>query len=85
VLLIFDPRQTSQPGSVPPHGATGPGHVALGVASRDLDAWREQLAAKGVPIERVVRWPRGGASLYIRDPAGNSVELVTPGCWESLW
>jgi catechol 2,3-dioxygenase-like lactoylglutathione lyase family enzyme len=28
-----------------------------------------------------VEWPRGGRSLYFRDPAGNSVELVTPGPW----
>jgi catechol 2,3-dioxygenase-like lactoylglutathione lyase family enzyme len=25
--------------------------------------------------------PKGGKSLYLRDPAGNSVELVTPGVW----
>jgi catechol 2,3-dioxygenase-like lactoylglutathione lyase family enzyme len=81
VLLIFDPKQTSQPGSIPPHGASGPGHAALGIASEAMDAWRARLAERGVGIEREVHWPRGGVSLYFRDPAGNSVELVTPGCW----
>jgi hypothetical protein len=35
----------------------------------------------GVAIEQEVDWPRGGKSLYFRDPAGNSVELLTPGVW----
>ena len=26
-------------------------------------------------------WPGGGRSIYFRDPAGNCVELVTPGVW----
>jgi hypothetical protein len=34
-------------------------------------------------IEKEFGWPRGGRSIYFRDPAGNSVELVTPGLWGS--
>ena len=34
-----------------------------------------------VEIEHEEAWPRGGHSLYFRDPAGNSVELITPGVW----
>ena len=41
----------------------------------------EHLAASGVAVEQEVVWPRGGRSLYFRDPAGNAVELVTPGVW----
>ena len=37
--------------------------------------------ATEVPIELETDWPRGGHSLYFRDPAGNSVELITPGLW----
>jgi catechol 2,3-dioxygenase-like lactoylglutathione lyase family enzyme len=38
-------------------------------------------AEKGVGIAKEVEWPRGGKSIYFRDPVGNLVELVTPGVW----
>ena len=28
-----------------------------------------------------MKWPRGGESLYFRDPDGHLVELATPGLW----
>ena len=88
VFLVFDPARTStEPGAVggapiPPHGATGPGHVAFAVPEAAIDAWRERLARLGVAIESEVRWPRGGRSLYVRDPAGNSVEIAGESIWE---
>jgi catechol 2,3-dioxygenase-like lactoylglutathione lyase family enzyme len=30
-----------------------------------------------------VRWPRGGESIYFRDPDGHLVELATPGLWDN--
>jgi len=66
---------------LPPHGASGPGHFALGIDAEAFDPWRKLLQGHGVTIEKEVEWPRGGRSLYFRDPAGNSVELVTPGVW----
>jgi catechol 2,3-dioxygenase-like lactoylglutathione lyase family enzyme len=81
MLLAFHPPATLKGDTLPAHGATGPGHFALGIATADLDAWRDRLLAHGVVIEKEVHWPRGGRSLYFRDPAGNSVELITPGCW----
>ena len=81
VLLAFNPEATLRGDLLPPHGARGPGHFALGVRAESLDGWRERLEAQGVTVEKEVRWPRGGRSLYLRDPAGNSVELVTPGLW----
>jgi catechol 2,3-dioxygenase-like lactoylglutathione lyase family enzyme len=80
MLLLFDPALSSQPGRpVPSHGAVGPGHVAFSVES--LDGWPERFAAHGVDIERVKEWTRGGRSMYVRDPAGNSVELVEGDLW----
>jgi catechol 2,3-dioxygenase-like lactoylglutathione lyase family enzyme len=55
--------------------------VAFAVAEAELPAWRERLGAAGVEVEAEIEWPRGGRSLYVRDPAGNSVELATPRIW----
>ena len=83
VFLLFAPSRTEQAGGeVPPHGARGPGHVAFGVAEAELDAWRARLRERGVEVEAEVEWPGGGRSLYLRDPAGNSVELATPRIWK---
>lgn len=83
VLLLFDPSESSRPGRVvPSHGPTGAVHVAFSVGEGELDAWRDRLAAHGVELEQDQDWGRGGArSLYVRDPAGNSVELVEGDLW----
>jgi len=81
VLLAFLAEATLKGDPLPPHGATGPGHFALGIEAESFDAWRKLLQGHGVALEKEVEWPRGGKSTYFRDPAGNSVELVTPGVW----
>ena len=81
VLLAFNPQATLAGGVLPPHGARGLGHFALGIRAEALDAWRKWLTDRGVAIEKEMTWPGGGSSLYFRDPAINSVELVTPGLW----
>jgi catechol 2,3-dioxygenase-like lactoylglutathione lyase family enzyme len=81
ILLVFLPAATSQPGEVPPHGAIGPGHVALGIPEGAIPEWRERLEKVGIAIEKQIDWPKGSVSIYFRDPAGNSVELMTPGLW----
>lgn len=82
VFLLFNPEVTREPGgAVPPHGARGPGHVAFAVRQHDLPAWRERLELSNVEIEAVIDWPKGGSSIYLRDPAGNSVELTSPMIW----
>ena len=81
IVLLFDQARSSQPGRpVPSHGATGAGHVAFSVDG--LDAWRERLREAGVELEQEKEWAGGGArSIYVRDPAGNSVELVEGDLW----
>ncbi|MDF2970539.1 MAG: glyoxalase, partial [Microvirga sp.] len=39
------------------------------------------LGERKIPIESRVTWPRGGTSLYFRDPDGHVLELATPGLW----
>jgi catechol 2,3-dioxygenase-like lactoylglutathione lyase family enzyme len=81
MLLVFRPDATLEGDRLPAHGARGPGHFALGIAAVDLDGWRRRLAEHRVAVEHEESWPHGGHSLYFRDPAGNSVELITPGVW----
>jgi catechol 2,3-dioxygenase-like lactoylglutathione lyase family enzyme len=79
VLLIFDPKRSAAPGRfVPSHGTTGEGHVAFRVD--ELDELGDDLRRKGVDIEREIDWG-GGRSVYVRDPAGNSVEFVEGEIW----
>jgi catechol 2,3-dioxygenase-like lactoylglutathione lyase family enzyme len=83
MLLLFDPDRSSASGrKVPAHGADGPGHVAFAVTAGELDGWAEKLRARGIEIENEIVWEEG-RSFYVRDPAGNSVELVEGDIWPS--
>ena len=87
MLLVFDPERTaSAPGEVdgvpvPAHGAHGAGHVCFRIAADQIGAWRDRFERAGIAIEAEIAWPRGGSSLYVRDPAGNSVELAPASIW----
>lgn len=87
MFLVFNPVRTSTTASevngarIPAHGTIGAGHVAFRIAADELAAWRSRLADADIAIETEVDWPNGGRSLYVRDPAGNSVELATAAIW----
>jgi len=81
MLLIFDPARTSEESEVAPHGTRGPGHVAFAVSMSEMDGWEKRLKGIKVEIEKDVRWPNGGRSIYFRDPAGNCLELASPLVW----
>ena len=81
MLLIFNPARTIKETEVAPHGATGPGHVAFAVPMTELDQWAARLRLANIRIEKEVTWPKGGRSLYFRDPAGNCLELASPLVW----
>ena len=70
-------------GRIPPHDGAGPAHLAFAMDVADVERWERRLEARGVAIESRVTWTRGGRSLYFRDPDGHSLELVTPGTWET--
>ncbi|PMR71018.1 VOC family protein [Halomonas heilongjiangensis] len=88
VLLLFLRGETLETvvlpndmGTIPPHDGAGRMHLAFAIAARELDAWEAQLHDHGVIIEGRTHWPRGGKSIYFRDPDGHLVELATPGVW----
>jgi catechol 2,3-dioxygenase-like lactoylglutathione lyase family enzyme len=86
VLLLFHRGATLDTvhlpgGTIPPHDGHGPLHVAFAVSASDLPAWEQRLAAHAVAIEGRTDWPRGGQSIYFRDPDGHLLELATPGLW----
>jgi catechol 2,3-dioxygenase-like lactoylglutathione lyase family enzyme len=86
MLLLFPRGKTLETvvmpgGTIPPHDGHGPLHVAFAVSREDLPAWEERLAAHEVSIEGRTDWPRGGTSIYFRDPDGHLLELATPGLW----
>jgi catechol 2,3-dioxygenase-like lactoylglutathione lyase family enzyme len=87
VFLVFNPRITANEpasvngASVPPHGAIGAGHMAFRAREDELPDWRARLELAQVTIESEIAWPRGGRSIYFRDPAGNSIELASPKLW----
>ena len=81
VLLIFNPQLSSRPGRpVPSHGSAGPGHIAFELEAGAYEDAIAFLVEKGVEVEREIDWDRG-RSVYFRDPAGNSVELVDGDIW----
>jgi catechol 2,3-dioxygenase-like lactoylglutathione lyase family enzyme len=87
MLLIFNPAETRRPPAdpampVPPHAATGPGHLAFAADAAALDRWHARLTEAGVAIEADFLWPNGARSIYVRDPAGNSVEFAEPRLWD---
>ena len=85
VLLVFNPAATLRPPAgpfpVPVHGATGPGHVCFVASRAEIAEWRAVLKHESVQIDAEFDWPNGARSLYVRDPAGNSVEFAEPHLW----
>lgn len=68
-------------GEIPPHDASGRIHVCFAIDKTDMPDWEAHLTRADIPIEGRTEWPKGGSSIYFRDPDENLVELLTPGCW----
>lgn len=84
MLLLFNSEATqvaSGPFPVPTHGATGEGHMCFRVSSAALSDWRAHFEAQGIAVEADFEWPTGARSIYVRDPAENSVEFSEPKLW----
>ncbi|MEA2838096.1 MAG: hypothetical protein QOD89_2646 [Bradyrhizobium sp.] len=68
-------------GTIPPHDGSGPIHVAFAITADELSDWEKRLREHSIAIEGRTDWPRGGHSVYFRDPDQHLLELVTPGVW----
>ena len=87
VFLLFKKGSRQEPfatpgGLIPPHEGSGRMHFAFKISRDGLAACERELRDRGIDIESRVEWPRGGTSLYFRDPDGHLVELATPGIWD---
>lgn len=89
VLLIFKRGAcqrtqvlSDERGTIPPHDGSGPIHICFSVDTAALAEWEAALGGAGIAIEGRTHWPRGGNSLYFRDPDGHLLELMTPGNWD---
>lgn len=87
VLLLFPVGESLHPieapgGFIPPHDGSGPVHVAFAIRPDQLQPWIGHLTGAKVAIEGRTEWPRGGTSIYFRDPDGHLLELATPGLWK---
>ena len=88
IVLLFVAAHSRMPPAkgalpVPPHGAQGQGHLCFAAPNGDLAAWADYLRGQGVTIESEVTWPHGPKSIYLRDPAGNSLEFADPNLWDA--
>ncbi|MGH9717443.1 MAG: VOC family protein [Candidatus Acidiferrales bacterium] len=81
VLLLFRTELTCAGGELPAHGTTGAGHVAFRVDPEELSAWRQRLQKHEVSIEKEFAFGNHPASIYFRDPDGNSLELAVASIW----
>jgi catechol 2,3-dioxygenase-like lactoylglutathione lyase family enzyme len=81
VLLCFNPDDSRQKVSPPPHYAEGKYHFAFEVAAHTYEAHKEEVRRLGIPILDEVTWQNGRKSFYFEDPAGNVLEIVPEGIW----
>jgi catechol-2,3-dioxygenase len=79
VLLLFKKRASLHQNA--PHDGDGQLHLTFAIAEDEIAAWRLHLREHNIPIEEEIAWPRGGTSLYFRDPEGHLLEVGTPGIW----
>lgn len=85
MLLVLNPSATMNaptgPDAAPAHGSFGQGHICFSATRSELEDYRQLMEAAGFPIEKEITWPNGARSIYVRDPAGNSVEFAEARLW----
>lgn len=82
VLLCFNPEDSKNKTSPPPHFAEGNQHLAFEVEADEYEAIKEEFIASGIPISDKVIWGSGQESFYFTDPEANVLEIVPKGVWD---
>ena len=85
MLLIFNPESTLNDSIsiFPIHGAITPPsivHFALEINTAVYEKWKDLLSKKQINIEKELKIGNS-RSVYLRDPSGNVVELITENAW----
>jgi len=81
VLLCFNPDDSRQKTSPPPHYSAGRYHFAFEVDPGEYEQHKAEIISKGIPIIDTVVWESGQESFYFEDGLGNILEIVPVGIW----
>jgi len=83
VLLLFNPEDSKNKTSPPPHYGGGKQHFAFEVHDVDYENWKNRIQEKGIAVIDEITWPGGKKSFYFNDPEGNVLEILPPkGIWD---
>ncbi|HEX8038570.1 MAG TPA: VOC family protein [Chryseosolibacter sp.] len=83
VLLLFNPDDSKEKVSPPPHFGGGKQHFAFEVATHAYEDSKDQISGKGIAIIDEITWRSGKKSFYFNDPEGNVLEIVPEeGVWD---
>jgi catechol 2,3-dioxygenase-like lactoylglutathione lyase family enzyme len=76
VLLIFNPDESKEKISPPPHYGSGKLHFAFEVQDDEYQKVKKEITSKGITIIDEVQWKSGKKSFYFHDPFGNVLEIL---------
>lgn len=83
VLLLFNPEDSRQKTSPPPHFGGGKQHFAFEVNGKTYEGSKKEIVEKGIEIIDEVTWKSGRRSFYFNDPEGNILEILPDeGVWD---
>src|SRR3990170_166330 len=76
VLLLFNPEDSKQKTSPPPHFGGGKQHFAFEISGTEYANAKAEIKAKGIQIIDEITWNSGKKSFYFNDPEGNVLEIL---------
>jgi catechol 2,3-dioxygenase-like lactoylglutathione lyase family enzyme len=82
VLLCFNPDDSREKESPPPHYAEGNQHLAFEVPETAYQKIYNDFKFKQIEIIATLTWKSGQESFYFLDPENNVLEIVPEGVWD---